>query len=100
MENTVIKLNDHYTFDINSFSRNTSVQDGKLVSAAYITLKDPDNEDLNTLRGIAMYPITEIQILFNETDIYHQQNMEGRITSIDESLTEEGKMRTTFYIYS
>lgn len=100
MENTVIKLNGHYTFNINGFSRNTSVQDGKLVSNAYVTLKEPDAEDLNTLRGLALYPITEMQLLVSDVEIYSQDQMAGRITSIDESLGEDGKIRTTFYIYS
>lgn len=100
MENTTIKLNDNYSFAIDGFSRNTNVQDGKLVSSTYVVLKDPDSEDLETLRGLALYPITELALLVGETKIYSQQEMEGRITSIDESLGDDGKMRTTFYLYS
>ena len=99
MENTCIKLNSHYTLNIDGFSRNTSVQDGKLVSNAYVTLKNPQTEDIETLRGLALYPITELELDYNETAIYSQTELTAKITSIDESLTDEGKMRCAFYIY-
>lgn len=99
MENTVIKLNNNYTFAINSFSRNTSVQDGKLVSSAYVTLKDPVTTDIETLRGIALYAITSLKLIYKEEEIYELSDLDAHITSIDESLGDDGTIRVNFYVY-
>lgn len=99
MENTSIKLNDTNSFDIDGFSRNTTVQDGKLISNAYVTLKNPGSTVIETLRSIALQPITEIALIHNEETIYSLTELTARITSIDESLNDDGKIRCTFYIY-
>ena len=99
MENTSIKLNNNYTFAIDSFSRNTLVQDGKLVSNAYVTLKDPVTTDIETLRGIALYAITSLKLIHEEEEIYELSDLDAHITSIDESLSDDGKIRVSFYMY-
>ena len=64
-----------------------------------MTLKNPQTADIETLRGLALYPITKLELDYNETAIYSLSELTAKITSIDESLTDEGKMRCAFYIY-
>ena len=99
MENTSIKLNNNYTFAIDSFSRNTSVQDGKLVSNAYVIMKNPVTEDIETLRGLALYAITSLKLIYEEEEIYELSDLDAHITSIDESLGDDGRIRVSFYMY-
>ena len=99
MENTMIKLNKTHSFDINSFSRNTSVQDGKLVSSAYIVLKDPDTLDISDLRGLALDTITDLELTVDAKTVLSEEELTARITSIEESLGDDGKMRVSCYIY-
>lgn len=98
MNNTKIILNENYDFDIDGFSRNTSVQDGKLVSTAYVALKDPTAADIEELRGLALYTITSMKLTVGGEDVYDMFDLEAKITSIDESLSEDGKIRTNFYV--
>ena len=99
MNNTTITLNSTHEFDINGFSRNTNVQDGKLVSNAYVVLKDPTAHKISDLRALALYTITDLKLTVDSEDIYVLNNLEAKIASIDESLGDDGKMRTNFYIY-
>ena len=98
MENTMIKLNKTHSFDISSFSRNTIVQDGKLVSNAYIVLKDPDSETIGNLRVLALDTITDLELTSDAKTIFSEEELTAKITSIEESLVDEGKMRVSFYI--
>lgn len=93
-----IVLNDNYTFEIDGFSRNSNVQDGKLVSSAYVTLKDPTDAVNEELRGLALYTITDLKLKADDTMVYHLDDLDAQITSIDESFGEDGKMRTNFHI--
>ena len=98
MVTRTIVLNTNHEYEINGFSRNTNVQDGKLVSSAYVVLKDPTASDIEDLRGLALYTITNLKLTADGEDVYAMDNLQARITSIDESMDEEGRMRTNFYI--
>lgn len=99
MKNTMIKLNKTHSFDINGFSRNTSVQDGKLVSSAYIVLKDPDAETIGDLRSLALDTITDLELTVDAKTVLSEEELTARITSIEESLGDDGNMRVSCYIY-
>lgn len=99
MNNTKIKLNGTYEFDIDGFSRNTNVQDGKLVSSAYVLLKDPSADIIHELRSLALYTITSYSLLVNAQTVAVEEDLSAKITSIEESLQEDGKMRVSFYLY-
>ena len=93
-----IELNGNYTFEFNGFSRNTTVQDGKLVSNAYVTLKDPTAAQIDELRGLALYTITGLRLLVDGDPIYALTNLEAKITSLDESVSEYGTMTCSMYM--
>ncbi len=98
MKDTTLKLNLTNDFEISGFSRNTVVQDGKLVSSSYVTLKDPASSDIARLRGIALEPVTDLSLVSEGRTIYELSNQEAQITSIDEALNDDGTMRVSFYI--
>lgn len=96
--NKVIKLNDNYQYEFTGFSRNTTPQDGKLVSRVYVTLKDPTSAEVEELRSLSLFTITGIDILVDEEVIYNLTNLEGKIASIDESVSDVGKLTCNLYI--
>lgn len=89
-------LNEHYEFLISSFNRNSYNQDGRLVSSIYVALNRPSSQDIEQLRSLAAYNITDLSVLADEATVYQLQEIQGRINSIEESLSEDGTMRTTF----
>jgi len=89
-----IFLNTNYEFNISGFSRSTSIQDGRTVSNAYIGLKDPTYQEIEQLRGLAAYSIATLVITADNEEIYRQEGLTARITSIEESVGDEGQMRT------
>lgn len=98
MKETTLKLNLTNDFEISGFSRNTVVQDGKLVSSSYVTLKDPASSDIARLRGIAPETVTDLSLVSEGKTIYELNDQEAQITSIDEALNDDGTMRVSFYI--
>lgn len=89
-------LNENYEFLIRNFSRNTYNQDGRLVSSVYVTLESPTSQALEQLRSLAMYTIADLVIQVDEETVYQLHEIEGRINSIEESLGDDGVMRTSF----
>lgn len=89
-------LNENYEFLISSFNRNSYNQDGRLVSTIYVALNRPSSQDIEQLRSLAAYNITNLSVLVDEETVYVLQGIQGRINSIEESLGEDGTMRTTF----
>lgn len=94
----IIELNGNYEFEFNGFSRNTNVQDGKLVSNAYVTLKDPTAAKIEELRGLALYTITSLRLLVDGSEIYALDGLTAKISSIDESVSEIGTLTCSLYI--
>lgn len=94
----IIKLNDNYQYEIVSFSRNTTPQDGQLISRAYVTLKDPTSAEVEEVRGLALFAISSIKILVDEDLVYDLSDLDGKITSIDESINDMGKLTCNLYI--
>lgn len=99
MENTFIKLNNNEPLAIDSFSRNTTVQDGKLVSNAYTVLKTPTSSEIEALRAMALETIESMKLIHDGTEIYGKSELDAKITSIDEYLNEDGTIRVSFYMY-
>lgn len=91
-----IILNNNYEFLISSFSRNTYNQDGRLVSTIYVSLLNPTSETSEQLRALASYAITSLVVEVDNETVYSLSEIEGRINSIDESLGDDGTMRTSF----
>lgn len=91
-----LTLNTNYEFLIKNFSRNTYNQDGRLVSSIYVTLDNPTTQALEQLRNLAMYSITDFVVDVDEETVYQLHEIEGRINSIEESLGDDGVMRTSF----
>ena len=89
-------LNENYEFLIRNFSRNTYNQHGRLVSSVYVTLESPTSQTLEQLRSLAMYTIADLVIQVDEETVYQLHEIEGRINSIEESLGDDGVMRTSF----
>ena len=89
-------LNENYEFLIQSFSRNTYNQDGRLVSSVYVSLANPTSQVLERLRSLAMYTIEDLAINVDDESVYQLDNIEARINSIEESLGDDGVMRTSF----
>ena len=96
--NKVIKLNDNYQYEFTGFSRNTTPQDGKLISRIYVTLKDPTSAEVEEIRGLALFTISSIEIRVDEELVYDLSSIEGKIASIDESVNDMGKLTCTLYI--
>lgn len=97
--NTIVKkiiLNGTHEFPIASFSRNTYVQESRLVSNAYTTLLSPTTAQIEELRSLAAYTVSGLAIDVNGDVIYRLQEIEARINSIDESLGDDGVMRVSF----
>lgn len=89
-------LNENYEFIIQSFNRNTYNQDGRLVSTIYVALANPTSQILEQLRALAMYTIEDLVIKVDDETVYQLQDIEARINSIEESLGDDGVMRTSF----
>ena len=89
-------LNENYEFIIQSFNRNTYNQDGRLVSTVYVVLANPTSQILEQLRALAMYTIEDLTIKVDDETVYQLQDIEARINSIEESLGDDGVMRTSF----
>lgn len=95
---TVKKLimNTSHEFLIKNFSRNTYNQDGRLVSSVYVILESPTSQALEELRSLAMYTIENLSIKVDDETVYQLADIEGRINSIEETLGDDGVMRTSF----
>lgn len=91
-----LTLNGNYEFLIKNFSRNTYNQDGRLVSSIYVNLDGPTVQALEQLRSLATYVITDFVVAVDEETVYQLHEVEGRINSIEESLGDDGVMRTSF----
>ena len=89
-------LNENYEFVIQSFNRNTYNQDGRLVSTIYAALANPTSQILEQLRALAMYTIEDLVINVDNDSVYELHNIDARINSIEESLGDDGVMRTSF----
>lgn len=89
-------LNENYEFVIQSFNRNTYNQDGRLVSTIYVVLANPTSQILEQLRALAMYTIEDLVINVDDDSVYELHNIDARINSIEESLGDDGVMRTSF----
>jgi hypothetical protein len=86
---TKLVLNNQATnaFEIRSYSRNTSFEDGSMNSYIYINMSG--SVDLSPLNEIGMNGVTSIALLNdNNETFYNLNNINGRITSIDETLED------------
>lgn len=81
----VIKLNN-LEVEVESYNKNTYLNDGVVMSTAYCTLKTNDTTALNAMM---LETITSIEIKHDGTVIYSLGNLNARIDSITESLTED-----------
>ena len=98
MKELKLILNGNHAFSIAGFSRSTMIQDGKLVSNAYVGLKDPAAADVESLRALAAYAITALTITADNEPVYELEQLAAKITSIEESIGDEGMMRVYFNI--
>lgn len=98
MKELKLILNGNHEFSITGFSRSSMIQDGKLVSNAYVGLKDPASADVESLRALATYTITTLTITADNEPVYELEELAAKITSIEESIGDEGMMRVYFNI--
>lgn len=98
MKTLKLILNKTHEFVIAGFSRSTTIQDGHPVSNAYVSLKEPSAADVESLRGLASYTITDLTITADDEPVYELEELAAKITSIEESIGDEGLMRVFFNI--
>lgn len=80
---TKIKLNN-FEYQIDSYSRNTSIMDGNITSTAYMSLVNGDAVSLNNLFGVT---ITSIDITVDGNKIYELVDINAKVDSINEFLS-------------
>ena len=98
MKTLKLILNTTHEFVIAGFSRSTTIQDGRPVSNAYVSLKEPVAADVESLRALAAYTITALTITADSEPVYELEELTAKITSIEESIGDEGLMRVFFNI--
>ena len=81
----VIKLNN-LEVEVESYNKNTYLNDGNVMSNAYCTLK---TNDTTTLNAMMLEAITSIEIEHDGIVIYSLSNLNARIESITESLADD-----------
>lgn len=91
-----IILNGIHEFVIASFSRNTFIQENRLISNIHVSLLSPTSVSIEELRAMAANVVSSLVIDVNGETVYQLQEIEARINSIDESLSDEGVMRASF----
>ena len=79
-----IKLNNE-TFEVLSFNKNTNFTGETIVGSGNISVK---TSNLTALRSLGISTIDTIQIYHDDTLIYNLTDANGKITSIDEYLSE------------
>lgn len=92
----IITLNTTHEFPINSYTRNTNIHGDEITSTAYVGLKNPTFAQLDELRTLATGTITDLTITSGGEEVYQLDNLTAKIVSIEESITEEGMVRTFF----
>lgn len=80
-----IKLNNT-TCEVISFNKNTTFNNGQILGSGNASIR---TDDISTLQELGLTEIETIQIFHDEERIYNLTNAGGRITSIDEYLTED-----------
>lgn len=80
-----IKLNN-VTCEVLSFNKNTSFNNGEIYGSGSASIR---TDDIGALQELGLTEIETIQIFHDEERIYNLTNAGGRITSIDEYLTED-----------
>ena len=84
---TKLVLNNQTTnvYEIRSYSRNTSFDNNSMNSYIYVSMNG--GTDLSPLNAIGMSGVTAISLLNDNDEVFYTlNNINGRITSIDESL--------------
>lgn len=79
-----IKLNNT-TCEVVSFNKNTTFNNGQISGSGNANIR---TDNIGALQELGLTEIETIQIFHNEERIYNLTNAGGRITSIDEYLTE------------
>lgn len=79
-----IKLND-VTCEVLSFNKNTSFNNGEIYGSGSASIS---TDNISALQELGLTTIDTIQIFHDEERIYNLTNAGGRITSIDEYLSE------------
>lgn len=79
-----IKLNN-VTCEVLSFNKNTSFSNGEIYGSGGANIR---TDDISALQELGLTTIDTIQIFHNEERIYNLTNAGGRITSIDEYLSD------------
>ena len=80
-----IKFNNH-TYEVLSFNKNTYFNTDSVTSTASCSIKTADATSLNTL---ASELIETLQIYHDEELIYNLSGISGKLTSIDEYLSDD-----------
>lgn len=80
-----IKLNNT-TCEVISFNKSTTFNNGQISGSGNASIR---TDDISALQELGLTEIETIQIFHDEERIYNLTNAGGRITSIDEYLTED-----------
>lgn len=85
-----IVFNLTHEFDIITYTRSTTIDNGVVHSYATASFASPSVYDELVL--VSMNPITDIVISSNGTSIYHLANQNAAITSIYEGMSSESEV--------
>lgn len=80
-----IKFNNH-TYEVFAFNKNTYFNDGVISSNGGCQIK---TSDITSLQTLGTETIETLQIYHDDTLIYDLQNLNGKLNSIDEYLSED-----------
>ena len=80
-----IKFNNH-SYGVYSFSKNTYFNDDGISSNANCSI---ETNDITSLHELAQEGIQTLQIYHDDTLIYNLSNLDGKLTSIDEYLSDD-----------
>lgn len=80
-----IKLNNT-TCEVISFNKNTTFNNGQIFGSGNASVR---TDNIGALQELGLTEIETIQIFHDEDRIYNLANAGGRVTSIDEYLTED-----------
>lgn len=78
-----IKLNDEFTFQVESFSKSTYFGEDSVTSTGNITMINIARDNLDALNG----EVTSIVIYHDGEEIYNSTNLHGHINTINEYLS-------------
>ena len=92
----VIKLNNK-EFEVESYTKNTNFTGDTITSNGYCSFKNVNIEDLNEL---AETTITTIEILHDNVSIYKIENLNAKISDINESLGEDRMFININFIFN